>query len=87
MLPLTSALNSFQDASENLAKFWQQIPDQVDVLITHGPPKGYGDRILLGAHVGCPELMKRVREINCRYHLFGHIHEVSAANRGLRRKH
>ena len=57
--------------------FWDKIPENVDILITHGPPQGYGDRILLGKHVGCPELMKRVAEVKPRYHFFGHIHEVS----------
>lgn len=66
----------YQDSSENLEKVWRQIPEGIDVLVTHTPPKGFGDRILLGMSVGCPNLEKRVREIKPRYHFFGHIHEA-----------
>jgi len=66
----------FQDSSENLIKYWEQIPENIDVLITHGPPRNFGDRILLGKNVGCENLLKRVLEVKPRYHLFGHIHEA-----------
>ena len=29
---------------KSLRERWDLIPDDVDVLVTHGPPKGYGDR-------------------------------------------
>lgn len=61
---------------ECLAQKWQLIPDQTDVLITHGPPYGIGDRVSAGDHVGCKELLKRVTLIQPRLHIFGHIHEA-----------
>jgi Icc-related predicted phosphoesterase len=67
---------SYQNSSENLEPAWAKIPNDVDVLITHTPPKGFGDRILLGVNVGCPALERRIREVKPRYHLFGHIHEA-----------
>lgn len=60
---------------EALRAKWDLIPADVDVLITHGPPWGIGDRTSSGEHVGCEELLKRVQQIRPRYHLFGHIHE------------
>ncbi|TRY77446.1 hypothetical protein TCAL_13913 [Tigriopus californicus] len=55
---------------------WDQIPDDTDVLITHGPPLGHLDRTDAGKHVGCEDLMKRVvTEIKPKFHIFGHIHE------------
>lgn len=58
-----------------LAK-WKRIPSQVDVLITHGPPLGIGDRTLRGEPVGCHDLLHEVTvRIRPRLHLFGHIHE------------
>ena len=33
-----------------LASKWAQIPDRVDVLVTHGPPYGFGDRIRWKEH-------------------------------------
>lgn len=65
-----------------LASKWAAIPDRVDVLVTHGPPFGFGDRIVWKEkerQVGCPDLLARVREVSPRLHLFGHIHQ----DRGL----
>lgn len=61
-----------------LADKWRKIPARVDVLVTHGPPHGFGDRIeWRGAlrNVGCADLAARVREVRPSLHLFGHIHQ------------
>jgi len=58
-----------------LADKWAQIPDDTEVLITHGPPRGIGDRTRRGEHVGCDDLLQRVRVVRPRLHVFGHIHE------------
>lgn len=63
-----------------LAAKWARIPERVDVLVTHGPPFGYGDRARPGHpggewHVGCVDLLARVRVVRPRLHLFGHIHQ------------
>jgi len=65
-----------QDASD----IWSKIPDDTDVLITHGPPYGVLDQCpdTYGApsHAGCPELCKAVEKIpSIKLHVFGHIHE------------
>jgi len=57
-----------------LAAKWRLIPDDVDVLVTHGPPHGIGDRVARG-HEGCEDLLARVRVVRPLLHLFGHIHE------------
>ncbi|KAL3884291.1 hypothetical protein ACJMK2_024439 [Sinanodonta woodiana] len=55
---------------------WNLIPESTDILITHGPPIGYGDRCFDGQHVGCVELLSTVQQrVRPKYHLFGHIHE------------
>lgn len=54
---------------------WENIPDDVDVLLTHGPPRGILDRTSRGMRVGDSELLKRVQEIKPRVHCFGHVHE------------
>lgn len=46
-----------------------------DVLVTHGPPLGYGDLTRRGMRAGCPELLKAIERIKPRYHVCGHIHE------------
>jgi Icc-related predicted phosphoesterase len=55
---------------------WKQIPADVDILITHGPPYGYGDETSRGERVGCRDLRREIEErIQPRVHLYGHIHE------------
>lgn len=58
-----------------LAHYWSLIPDDTDVLITHGPPYGILDLPFgRGEPAGCELLLTRVREVNPRVHIFGHIH-------------
>lgn len=54
---------------------WRLIPEGLDVLLTHGPPFGRGDRTWDGERVGCEDLLRHVRRARPRLHLFGHIHE------------
>ena len=55
---------------------WSNIPDDTDVLITHGPPAGFGDELYFGERVGCGDLLKEVvHRVNPVVHIFGHIHE------------
>lgn len=55
---------------------WAQIPNDTDILITHGPPKGVLDGLFDGTHVGCQHLLEAVQHrVKPRVHLFGHIHE------------
>jgi predicted phosphohydrolase len=55
---------------------WAQIPEGIDILVLHGPPRGHGDLVEFdGRRVGCPHLLNRVRELKPRYCVFGHIHE------------
>lgn len=71
--------NFMRPRGRPLAKTWEDIPDDVDVLITHGPPYGHNDVAppYLSPHpraVGCLELLKRVMEVGPKIHFFGHIH-------------
>jgi Icc-related predicted phosphoesterase len=63
-----------------LAEKWRLIPDDVDVLITHGPPNGILDEVprkYFVENTGCEELIKRVEVLakkRLKLHVFGHIH-------------
>lgn len=59
-----------------IARKWAFIPDNVDILCTHGPPYGFGDQVLSGEKVGCADLLRRIEQIEPRFHLFGHVHEA-----------
>ena len=55
---------------------WDQIPNDADVLITHGPPLGRCDLARGGIRAGCVNLLEQVQaRIRPRLHVFGHIHE------------
>jgi Icc-related predicted phosphoesterase len=62
-----------------IAEKWAMIPEGLDVLVTHGPPAGIGDRSSSEERTGCADLRRRVREQKPRVHLFGHIHEDGGA--------
>ncbi|KAL2015675.1 hypothetical protein VTK56DRAFT_5032 [Thermocarpiscus australiensis] len=54
------------------------IPQEgvVDVVVTHGPPRGVLDRSwMTGTRAGSPELFAAVARARPRLHCFGHIHE------------
>lgn len=53
---------------------WDAIPEDTDVLITHGPPHGILDVTPGGSHIGCEILRKRVDKLIPRVHCFGHVH-------------
>ena len=50
------------------------IPNDIDIVMTHGPPKGILDWCQQG-NVGCPNLLQAVRRVKPLMHCFGHIHE------------
>ncbi len=61
---------------EKIRKYWELIPDDIDIIITHGPPAGIGDRTARGDSAGCQDLLEIIQKIQPRYHIFGHIHEA-----------
>lgn len=72
---------AYMRARSDLDIIWQSIPDHVDILISHGPPKGYMDvtRDLDTRdpiHVGSKSLTRHVTQrIKPMLHAFGHIHD------------
>lgn len=62
--------------------YWQIIPDDTHILITHGPPFGILDETY-GAHYGDNELRNRVEEFKPIYHIFGHFHNEKGATNSM----
>ncbi|MFT3935772.1 MAG: metallophosphatase domain-containing protein [Chitinophagaceae bacterium] len=60
---------------EAIKKHWELIPDDTNILITHGPLSGILDTINKQEHVGCKDLFNKIQEVKPQIHLFGHIHE------------
>eukprot|EP01130_Rhizamoeba_saxonica_P002642 TRINITY_DN12403_c0_g1_i1.p1 TRINITY_DN12403_c0_g1~~TRINITY_DN12403_c0_g1_i1.p1 ORF type:complete len:158 (-),score=29.86 TRINITY_DN12403_c0_g1_i1:72-545(-) len=63
-------LPNSKEAREN----WELIPEDTDILMTHQPPAGLGDKTRMGSRIGCSDLLNRVRSINLLVHVFGHVH-------------
>jgi Icc-related predicted phosphoesterase len=62
-----------KDPGPALALCMARIPDVVDVLASHGPPKGILDGE--ASHpLGSEDLLNRVRDVKPLLHVFGHIH-------------
>lgn len=60
--------------SPELKAKWDAIPDDTQILVTHGPKQGILDQTL-GIQAGCELLEQRIRELDrLELHCFGHIH-------------
>lgn len=63
-----------------LKPIMDKIPEDTDILLTHGPPWGILDEIVSpsgapsGRFVGCQDLYNRVKIVKPDLHFFGHIH-------------
>ena len=69
--------HAFYASEYALKSAWAKIPDDVDVLITHTPPKGVLDVSSRGDSLGCPHLAQRVRQVDPILHCFGHVHAAA----------
>ena len=59
--------------TDRQTKFYENIPSDTEVLITHSPAYGildFDDNINYGSH----ELLAKLSSLNLKAHLFGHIH-------------
>ena len=61
---------AFNKKNDEIHKVWNKIPDDTDILITHGPPEN-----MLDNGLGCESLLKKVTAVKPKLHCFGHIHE------------
>jgi Icc-related predicted phosphoesterase len=54
---------------------WSNIPENTDVLITHGPAFGLGDKLESDERVGCEDLLHEINNrVKPKVHICGHIH-------------
>eukprot|EP00965_Chrysotila_dentata_P168416 5561261-Pleurochrysis_carterae.AAC.6 len=69
-----------RDTIEGLGRRFSAIPDNVDVLLTHQPPRGQGDH---GdpTRAGSQLLLQKVLEVKPLVHAFGHIHAGNGVSR------
>lgn len=80
---------SYMKDRGTINRIWDRIPEEIDVLITHGPPFGILDATYNHHNkvelVGCSALRKRVAKAPPRFMLFGHVHSCEGIrNAGTR---
>lgn len=68
---------------ETRKKAWEDMPNDVAVLITHAPPRGILDTNSKGEHCGCDQLLAKVNKVRPAYHVFGHLHEEGGVTKQL----
>ena len=77
---------AFMKSRNKMHRVWEAVPDDTDVLITHGPPKGVRDlsfdREGNLQMCGCTSLMKRCWALRDTLKLvcFGHIHNMDGVD-------
>ncbi len=83
---------AFMANEEKLADKYALIPDDVDILITHTPPKNILDGVpeyncgsaTIVNYFGSTSLYDRLCDIRPRLHVFGHIHEQGGKQKILK---
>jgi len=73
---MNPAWTAFMAAEEELRRRFDQMPAEIDVLITHGPPWG-----ILDNGAGSLALREAVEKRIVRHHVFGHCHELGGRSR------
>ncbi len=58
-----------------IQKHWNLIPNDIDIIVTHGPVYGFLDKTVSGDAVGCKDLLNTIYKIKPKVHICGHIHE------------
>lgn len=73
------ARGAFQFDRQTGHEYPMRRGDNIDVVITHGPPLGILDRTDDKVRAGCPDLFAAVERTRPRMHCFGHVHEAWGA--------
>ena len=68
-----------RDRGADIKRYWDKIPTDTDVLITHGPPYGICDEAYrvgfnTTEHVGCKDLLDAIKRVKPKIWMGGHIH-------------
>lgn len=87
----------YMSPRHKIGKYWDAIPEDTEILVTHGPPMGILDIAksdlshshsqfnYTKQHVGDKALYTRIQNLeNLKWHLFGHVHDnAESKNSGI----
>lgn len=69
------------ERGEEAEKVWSQLPYEIDVLVCHGPPFGFGDQTPVSRfmpeiinNAGCEAQLNKLKQIKPKLVICGHIH-------------
>jgi hypothetical protein len=70
---------AFQYKHDEAERVWDKIPNGVDIVVTHTPPKGRCDGVAASGQQkdereGCPALLRRLEQVRPMLNICGHIH-------------
>lgn len=66
---------AFMGTENDLKKEYDNIPEDIDILISHTPPYGILDKSIYGEHCGSISLRNTMMRVKPKYLICGHIHE------------
>ncbi|MDR5589353.1 metallophosphatase domain-containing protein [Christiangramia sp. SM2212] len=87
--PVTPGMENWafnKERGSQIKQFWDLIPLETDILITHTPPQGILDEISSGLKLGCEELEQTLKVVKPKLHFFGHIHHAAGSTKRLNTK-
>jgi predicted phosphohydrolase len=71
--------SAFEAPVSELSRIWAAIPEGLDILITHCPPRGHGDELADNGetiHMGTDEMAAAIARARPRLVLYGHAHQA-----------
>ncbi len=66
--------NAFSRTADEIAKHWDKIPEDSNMVINNTPAYGVLDENANGEHEGCKELLRKLVRIEPTYFVCGHRH-------------
>lgn len=67
---------NFNDLERRM--IYNKIPTDTNIIVSHNPPYGIMDKVsMINRRKGCKILRDKTKEVNPKYVIFGHIHEVA----------
>ncbi len=67
------AFNRYEGSE--IQQYWNMIPEDIDILLTHGPAYGIQDAVKVGEPLGEKDLLNAIQRVQPKIFACGHIHE------------